>query len=58
MREIDGFDSNLQEATAVMVIKDIHAKAKIKSTWKEWVELERTARRPKNLPSRPRRKGL
>ena len=46
MREIDGFDSNLQEATAVMVIKDIHAKAKIKSTWKEWMELERTARRP------------
>lgn len=46
MRVIDGYDTNLQEATKVMVIMDLNAKAKIKSTWKQWLELERTARRP------------
>ena len=52
-RVIEGYDTNLKEATKVMVIKDIHAKAKIKSTWKQWMELERTARRPDraNKPS-------
>ena len=52
-RVIDGFETNLNEATNVMVIKDIHAKANIKSTWKQWMELERTARRPDraNKPS-------
>ena len=45
-RVIDGYDLDLQESTSVMIIKDVHAKGKIKSTWKQWLELERTSRRP------------
>ena len=32
MKVIDGYDTNLQEATVVMVIKDLPAKAKMKAT--------------------------
>ena len=45
-RVIDGYDPDLRESTSVMIIKDVHAKGKIKSTWKQWLELERTSRRP------------
>ena len=46
MRVIEGYDTDMQESTQVMIIKDFHAKAKITSLWKQWTELERVSRRP------------
>ena len=46
MRVIEGYDTDMQESTQVMIIKDVHAKAKITSLWKQWKELERVSRRP------------
>ena len=46
MRVVFGYDSDLQEDTKKMIIEDIQAKYKITSIWKQWMELERTSRRP------------
>ena len=45
-RVILGFDSNLQENTKRMIIEDKDARNKILSIWKQWMDLERTSRRP------------
>ena len=46
MRVIDGYDTDMQESTKIMIIKDIHANTKIISLWKQWKDLERISRRP------------
>ena len=46
MRVVLGFDSDLQEKTRKMIIDDQYACTKIINIWKQWMELERTSRRP------------